>query len=59
MTRKASSRSKRKRQKTGLNRNLLDVGIGMLKQAIKYKANEAGAIYLEAPTRSLKPTSAM
>ena len=56
MTRKASSGSKRKRQKTGLNRNLLDVGIGMLKQAIKYKANEAGAIYLEAPTRSLKPT---
>ena len=48
--------SKRSGQKTGLNRNLLDVGIGMLKQAIKYKANEAGAIYLEAPTRSLKPT---
>ena len=56
MTRKAKKGSKRKRQKTGLNRNLLDVGIGMLKQAIKYKATEAGAIYLEAPTRSLKPT---
>ena len=56
MTRKAKKKSKRKRQKTGLNRNLLDVGIGMLKQAIKYKASEAGAIYLEAPTRSLKPT---
>ena len=56
MTRKARKGSKRKRQKTGLNRSILDVGIGMLKQAIKYKANEAGAIYLEAPTRSLKPT---
>jgi putative transposase len=56
MTRKAKRGSKRKRQKTGLNRNLLDVGIGMLKQVIKYKATEAGAIYLEAPTRSLKPT---
>ena len=56
MTRKAKKGSKRKRQKTGLNRSILDVGIGMLKGAIKYKASEAGAIYLEAPTRSLKPT---
>ena len=56
MTRKAKKGSKRKRQKTGLNRSMLDVGIGMLKQAIAYKAKEAGAIYLEAPTRSLKPT---
>ena len=59
MTRKAKPGSKRKRQKTGLNRSMLDVGIGMLKQAIAYKAKEAGAIYLEAPTRSLKPTSSM
>ena len=56
MTRKAKKGSKRKRQKTGLNRSILDVGIGMLKQAISYKAKEAGAIYLEAPTRTLKPT---
>ena len=56
MTRKARKGSKRKRQKAGLNRSMLDVGIGMLKQAIKYKAIEAEAIYLEAPTRSLKPT---
>ena len=56
MTRKAKTGSKRTRQKTGLNRSMLDVGIGMLKQAIAYKAKEAGAIYLEAPTRSLKPT---
>lgn len=48
--------SKRKRQKAGLNRSMLDVGIGMLKNAIVYKAKEAGAIYLEAPTRHLKPT---
>ena len=56
MTRKAKKGSKRKRQKAGLNRSILEVGIGMLKQAIVYKAKEAGAIYLEAPTRSLKPT---
>ena len=56
MTRKPKQGSKRRRQKTGLNRSILDVGIGMLKEAIKYKAVEAGAIYLEAQTRSLKPT---
>jgi len=56
MTRKAKKGSKRKRQKAGLNRSMLDVGIGMLKSAIAYKAKEAGAIYLEAPTCSLKPT---
>ena len=56
MTRKANKSSKRKRQKAGLNRSMLDVGIGMLKQAIAYKAKEAGAIYLEASTRKLKPT---
>lgn len=56
MTRKAKPGSKRKRQKAGLNRSMLDVGIGMLKEAIKYKAIEAGAIYLKAPTRTLKPT---
>ena len=56
MTRKAKKSSKRKKQKAGLNRSILDVGIGMLKQAIKYKTLEAKAIYLEAPTRSLKPT---
>ncbi len=49
MTRKAKKGSKRKRQKTGLNRSILDIGIGMLKSAIVYKAKEAGAIYLEAP----------
>lgn len=35
---------------------MLDVGIGLLKTAIAYKAKEAGAIYIEAPTRRLKPT---
>ncbi|MDJ0575547.1 MAG: transposase [Xenococcaceae cyanobacterium MO_234.B1] len=56
MTRKAKKGSKRKRQKTGLNRSMLDVGMGMLRSAIAYKVKEAGGIFLEAPTRSLKPT---
>ncbi len=48
--------SKGQRQKTGLNRNLLDVAIGMLRESIKYKVIEAGGVFLEATTRKLKPT---
>lgn len=56
MTRKAKKDSKRKKQKTGLNRSLLDVGIGMLKDAIEYKLAEGHGFFLEAPTQTLKPT---
>ena len=56
LTRKAKKGSNRKRQKTGLNRNLLDVGIGNLKSLIKYKVTEAGGIYIEVPTRKLAPS---
>lgn len=48
--------SKRKSQKTGLNRNLLDVGIGNLKSLIKYKVTETGGIYIEIPTRKVAPS---
>ena len=54
LTRKA--KGKRKRQKSGLNRNLLDVGIGNLKSLIKYKVTEAGGIYIEVPTRKVAPS---
>lgn len=54
MTRKA--KGKGKRQKAGLNRSMLDVAIGMTKDHLKYKVEEAGGIYTEAPTRTLKPT---
>jgi len=56
MIRKAKKGSKRKAQKTGLNRNMLDVGIGMLKSAIDYKVNEAGGSYTEIPTQKVKPS---
>lgn len=56
MTRKARKGSKRKRQKAGLNRSLLDVGIGNLKSLIQYKVTEAGGYYIEVPTRKLKPS---
>ena len=56
LTRKAKKGSKGQRPKTGLNRNLLDVGIGNLKSLIKYKITEVGGIYIEVPTRQLAPS---
>ncbi len=47
---------KRKRQKAGLNRSILDVGFGMLRQAIKYKVIEAGGVFASIPTRKVKPS---
>jgi putative transposase len=55
MTAKAKKGRNRK-QKTGLNRNILDVGIGNLKDLIKYKVTEAGGFYIEVPTRKVKPS---
>jgi len=54
MTRR--SKGKNKRQKSGLNRSLLDVGIGNLKDLIKYKVTEAGGFYIEVPTQKVKPS---
>jgi putative transposase len=51
-----SKGGKRKKQKTGLNRSILDVGIGNLKSLIKYKVTEAGGFYIEVPTRKVKPS---
>jgi putative transposase len=56
MTRKAKKGSKRKAQKTGLNRSMLDVGIGNLTKAIKYKLQEAGGFLVLVPTKTVKPS---
>jgi putative transposase len=56
MTRKAKKGSKRKAQKTGLNRSILEVGFGMIGRMLDYKSAEAGGFYLESPTRQLKPS---
>jgi putative transposase len=55
MTRKAKT-GKRKRQKAGLNKSILDVGFGMLKSAIKYKVEEGGGQFIEVPTKKVKPS---
>ncbi|GAB4175351.1 MAG: RNA-guided endonuclease TnpB family protein [Coleofasciculaceae cyanobacterium] len=56
MTRKAKKGSKRKAQKTGLNRSMLDVGIGNLTQAIEYKLQEADGCLVKVPTHMVKPS---
>lgn len=43
-------------QKAGLNREILDTAPAALLQKIAYKVKETGGMYLEAPTRKLKPS---
>jgi transposase len=55
MTRKAKN-GKRKRQKTGLNRSILDVGWGMIRDMIEYKLSECNGVFVEVPTQKVKPS---
>ena len=52
----AHPKGKRKRQKAGLNRSILDVGFGMLRSAIKYKVEEAGGFFIQVPAQKVKPS---
>ena len=56
MTARAKKGSKRKAQKTGLNRSMLDVSIGNLQSAIDYKLQEAGGFLVKVPTKTVKPS---
>ena len=47
---------KRVRQKAGLNREILSVGLGMAHAMLSYKAVEAGTTLHVAKTRQLKPS---
>jgi putative transposase len=51
-----AKKGKRKKQKAGLNKSILDVGFGMLRSAIEYKVIEAGGIFIEVPTKIVKPS---
>lgn len=51
MTRKGKRKCKR-----GLNRSILEVGFGTIGGLLDYKLKEANGVYLESPTRTLKPT---
>ncbi len=52
----SAKKGKRKKQKAGLNRSILEVGFGIIGDLLTYKAAEAGGFYVESPTRTLKPT---
>lgn len=56
MTRKPKKGSKRKRQKAGLNKSVLDVGMSALNQMISYKIEAKGGLLLILDTRKLKPS---
>ncbi len=56
MTSKAKKGSKRKKQKTGLNKSILSVGFGALNNMISYKIADKGGIVLTLPTRKIKPS---
>jgi transposase len=56
MTRKAKKGSQRKRQKTGLNRSILDTGWGMLRGMVEYKLVECEGVFVEVPTKTVKPS---
>lgn len=45
-----------KKQKTGLNREVLSLGLGMTIQMLKYKAEEAGTKIHLCDTKNLKPS---
>jgi putative transposase len=49
-------RDKRKKQKAGLNKSILDVGFGMLRSTIKYKTEQIGGVFVEVPTKKVKPS---
>lgn len=51
-----AKKGKRRKQKAGLNKSILDVGFGMLRSAIQYKVTEAGGVFVEVPTLTVKPS---
>jgi putative transposase len=53
---KVCKRGKRKKQKAGLNKSILDVGMGMIKQSLKAKLADIDGLFVEVPTRKVKPS---
>jgi putative transposase len=47
---------KRKKQKSGLNKSILDVGMGMIRNTLQAKLDDVNGLFVEAPTRQLKPS---
>ncbi|AFZ23269.1 transposase [Cylindrospermum stagnale PCC 7417] len=55
MTSKAK-KVQRKKQKAGLNKSILDVGMGMIRDTLKAKLDDVGGVFVEVPTRKVRPS---
>lgn len=55
MTRKAKA-GKGRKQKSGLNRSILDVGIGNIISLLKYKLEECQGVFVEVPIQKVAPS---
>ncbi len=51
-----AKKSKRKRQKAGLNRSIIDVSMGKFLTIVDYKLQEAGGFLIWVPTKKIKPS---
>jgi len=51
-----AKKGKRKKQKAGLNKSILDVGFSMLRTTIKYKVEQIGGVFVEVATKKVKPS---
>ncbi|XHR79971.1 MAG: RNA-guided endonuclease InsQ/TnpB family protein [Gloeotrichia echinulata GP01] len=51
-----AKKGKRKKQKFGLNKSILDVGMGMIRDALKAKLSDVGGLFVEVPTKKVKPS---
>ena len=51
-----AKKGKGKKQKAGLNKSILDVGMGMIKDALKAKLSDIDGLFVEVPTRKVKPS---
>jgi putative transposase len=51
-----AKKGKRKKQKAGLNKSILDVGMGMIRSSIKAKLADIEGIFSEVPTKKVKPS---
>ena len=52
----SAKKGKRKRQKAGLNRSILDVGMGAFLEMLEYKLQEADGFLVKVPTKKIKPS---
>ena len=52
----AENPGKNVKVKAGLNRRILDTGPGAFLQMLRYKLEEAGGVWVEVPTRKVKPS---